>query len=86
MKLLLHNMLTSHVKGVKNGYPLKLLVSHICSSMSVIFIKARQVEVREVPFNGHFISRMLKKVNWWALKEAADLVCTWSRDAHITHF
>ena len=26
MKLLTHNMLTSHVKGVKNGYPLRLLV------------------------------------------------------------
>ena len=26
MKLLTHNMLTSHIKGVKNGYPLKILV------------------------------------------------------------
>lgn len=26
MKLLTHNMLTSHVKGVKNGYPLRILV------------------------------------------------------------
>ena len=26
MKLLTHNMLTSHVKGVKNGFPLKILV------------------------------------------------------------
>lgn len=27
MKLLTHNMLTSHVKAVKNGYPLRILVS-----------------------------------------------------------
>ena len=27
MKLLTHNMLTSHVKGVVNGYPLKLIVN-----------------------------------------------------------
>ena len=27
MKLLTHNMLTSHVKGVKNGFPLRILVS-----------------------------------------------------------
>ena len=26
MKLLTHNMLTSHVKGVKNGFPLRILV------------------------------------------------------------
>ena len=26
MKLLTHNMLTSHVKGVKNGYPLVINV------------------------------------------------------------
>ena len=29
MKLLTHNMLTSHVKGVVNGYPLKLIVSEM---------------------------------------------------------
>lgn len=29
MKLLTHNMLTSHVKGVKNGYPLRILVSPV---------------------------------------------------------
>ena len=26
MKLLTHNMLTSHMKGVKNGYPFRILV------------------------------------------------------------
>ena len=32
MKLLTHNMLTSHVKGVKNGYPLRLLVRLVHAS------------------------------------------------------
>jgi multifunctional methyltransferase subunit TRM112 len=50
-------MLTSHVKGVKNGYPLRIL--------------ARQVEVKEIQFNSHFISRMLKKIDWRVLTEAA---------------
>ena len=26
MRLLTHNMLTSHIKGVKNGYPLRIEV------------------------------------------------------------
>ncbi len=34
MKLLTHNMLTSHVKGVKNGYPFKILVSTLMNSSS----------------------------------------------------
>lgn len=30
MRLLTHNMLTSHVKGVKNGYPLGIEVTPLC--------------------------------------------------------
>lgn len=60
MKLLTHNMLTSHVKGVINGYPLKLI--------------ARKVEVKDVQFNSDFISRMLKKVDWPVLKKTADMI------------
>uniref|UniRef100_A0A8C8IET7 Uncharacterized protein n=1 Tax=Oncorhynchus tshawytscha TaxID=74940 RepID=A0A8C8IET7_ONCTS len=40
MKLLTHNMLTSHVKGVTKGYPL--------------LIKATEVKVSEVEFNPNF--------------------------------
>ncbi|XP_065882302.1 multifunctional methyltransferase subunit TRM112-like protein [Dysidea avara] len=57
MKLLTHNMLTSHVKGVKNGYPL--------------VINASKVEVRRVDFNSEFISRMIPRLEWPVVKQAA---------------
>lgn len=31
MKLLTHNMLQCHIKGVKNGYPLKIEAEKVCS-------------------------------------------------------
>ncbi|XP_056129139.1 multifunctional methyltransferase subunit TRM112-like protein [Lampris incognitus] len=58
MKLLTHNMLTSHVKGVTKGYPL--------------LIKATEVKVNEVDFNPKFICRMLPKLEWSALVQAAE--------------
>ncbi|ESP05672.1 hypothetical protein LOTGIDRAFT_205589 [Lottia gigantea] len=61
MKLLTHNMLTSNIiKGVKNGYPLK--------------IAATKVEEREVDYNPEFITRLLPKLDWSAVhKGAVDL-------------
>ncbi|XP_026213907.1 multifunctional methyltransferase subunit TRM112-like protein [Anabas testudineus] len=58
MKLLTHNMLTSHVKGVAKGYPL--------------LIKATEVKVNEVEFNPQFVSRMIPKLEWSALVQAAE--------------
>ncbi|KAM8733797.1 multifunctional methyltransferase subunit TRM112-like protein [Acanthopagrus latus] len=58
MKLLTHNMLTSHVKGVIKGYPL--------------LIKATEVKMNEVEFNPQFVSRMIPKLEWSALVQAAD--------------
>ncbi|KAL6480360.1 hypothetical protein MHYP_G00113930, partial [Metynnis hypsauchen] len=58
MKLLTHNMLTSHVKGVTKGYPL--------------LIKAIEVKVNEVEFNPQFVSRMIPKLEWSALIQAAE--------------
>ncbi|KAG7518135.1 hypothetical protein JOB18_026380 [Solea senegalensis] len=58
MKLLTHNMLMSHVKGVTKGYPL--------------LIKATEVKVNEVEFNPQFVSRMIPKVEWSALVKAAE--------------
>ncbi|KAM3613184.1 uncharacterized protein V6R79_022152 [Siganus canaliculatus] len=58
MKLLTHNMLTSHVKGVTKGYPL--------------LIKATEVKVNEVEFNPQFVSRMIPKLEWSALVQAAE--------------
>ncbi|XP_023650949.1 multifunctional methyltransferase subunit TRM112-like protein [Paramormyrops kingsleyae] len=58
MKLLTHNMLTSHVKGITKGYPL--------------LIKATEVKVSEVEFNPEFVSRMIPKLEWAALVQAAE--------------
>ena len=60
MKLLTHNMLASHVKGVKNGYPLGVLAS--------------QVVVKAVDFNAEFIARMIPKVDWGTLRTTAQSV------------
>ncbi len=60
MKLLTHNMLTSHVKGVKNGYPLK--------------IEVENMNVTEVDFNPDFIARMIPRLEWKALYESAQML------------
>lgn len=53
-------MLKSHVKGVKNGYPLTIEVVNVV--------------VNEVDFNPDFISRMIPKLEWSALVQAAQQV------------
>ncbi|KAL8626006.1 hypothetical protein ACOMHN_012598 [Nucella lapillus] len=61
MKLLTHNMLTSNIiKGVTKGFPLG--------------INASRVEVQEVDFNPEFITRVLPKLDFAALKLAATQV------------
>lgn len=57
MKLLTHNMLACHIKGVKNGFPLK--------------IEAEQVETREVDFEPDFLRHIFPRIQWEALREAA---------------
>ena len=53
-------MLMSHVKGVKNGYPLVLL--------------AKQVVVKAVEFNAEFVTRMLTRMDWGVLRATAQSV------------
>lgn len=61
MKLLTHNMLTSKVlKNVVTGYPLK--------------IDARKVEMKKADFQQDFVARMLKKLDYKVLYEAAHQV------------
>eukprot|EP00035_Acanthoeca_spectabilis_P038255 m.51510 g.51510 ORF g.51510 m.51510 type:complete len:147 (+) comp9058_c0_seq1:1754-2194(+) len=57
MKLLTHNLMKSHVKGVKNGYPLD--------------VAATGVEEVEVEFNPDFIVRMLPRIEFAALRHTA---------------
>ncbi|XP_060520466.1 multifunctional methyltransferase subunit TRM112-like protein [Cylas formicarius] len=61
MKLLTHNMLTSKcIKGVSVGYPLA--------------IKASDVRICEVDFNPDFVSRIIPKVDWPVLYNAAESI------------
>lgn len=59
MKLITHNILTSKVlKNVVTGYPLKL--------------NAVKTEVKEADYQPDFINRMMKKVDYKALYQAAE--------------
>ncbi|XP_053305027.1 multifunctional methyltransferase subunit TRM112-like protein [Spea bombifrons] len=58
MKLLTHNMLRSHVTGVTRGFPLA--------------IRAEEVKLSSVDFSRDFVARMIPKLEWEALVEAAD--------------
>lgn len=60
MKLLTHNMLACTVRGVKNGYPLK--------------IEAEEVVEREADFDPDFLRHMFPKLEWAALLEGARAV------------
>ncbi|XP_055096698.1 multifunctional methyltransferase subunit TRM112-like protein isoform X2 [Symphalangus syndactylus] len=61
MKLLTHNLLSSHVRGVgSRGFPLRL--------------QATEVRICPVEFNPNFVARMIPKVEWSAFLEAADNV------------
>ncbi|CAA0809926.1 Multifunctional methyltransferase subunit TRM112-like protein [Striga hermonthica] len=57
MRLLTHNMLSSNIKGVTNGYPLK--------------IEVEKVVQREVEQNLDFLRNMFAKVEWKALVDAS---------------
>lgn len=58
MKLLTHNLLTSRfLKNVQSGYPLKLTVE--------------KVEEINTEYNPAFLQKMLKKIDYDALKDAA---------------
>ncbi|KAJ4960287.1 hypothetical protein NE237_020197 [Protea cynaroides] len=57
MRLLTHNMLSSNIKGVSNGFPLRLDVENSVS--------------KEVEFNPDFLRNMFSKIDWKALVDAA---------------
>lgn len=57
MRLLTHNMLSSNIKGVTNGFPLQ--------------IEAEKVIERQVDFNADFLKNMFAKVEWKPLVEAS---------------
>ena len=63
MKLLTHNMLQCHVKGVRNGYPLRIEAQQDGGRF--------EVEVREAEFSADFLRHILPRLDWAALLEAA---------------
>ncbi|XP_057560145.1 multifunctional methyltransferase subunit TRM112-like protein [Hippopotamus amphibius kiboko] len=61
VKLLTHNLLSSHVRGVgPRGFPLCL--------------QATEVRINPVEFNPNFVAHMIPKVEWAVLLEAADIL------------
>nr|XP_043633992.1 multifunctional methyltransferase subunit TRM112 homolog A-like [Erigeron canadensis] len=56
MRLLTHNMLASNIKGVTNGFPLR--------------IEAEKVVEKQVDFNPDFLKNMFSKIDWKALSDA----------------
>jgi len=58
MKLLTHNMMQSHVKGISKRFPL--------------LIKPGEVRVVEQDFNPDFIRRMITRIEWAALQAAME--------------
>ncbi|KAL9328509.1 hypothetical protein ACSQ67_003512 [Phaseolus vulgaris] len=57
MRLLTHNMLSSNIKGVVNGFPLR--------------IEAEKVAEKIVEMNREFLKKMFQKVHWKALVDAS---------------
>jgi multifunctional methyltransferase subunit TRM112 len=57
MRLITHNMLKCNIRGVENGYPLK--------------IEAEEVEVIEAEYDVDLVSNLLRKVRWDVVKQAA---------------
>ncbi|XP_021771267.1 multifunctional methyltransferase subunit TRM112-like protein At1g22270 [Chenopodium quinoa] len=57
MRLLTHNMLSSNIKGVTDGFPLK--------------IEAEKVVEKEVDMNTDFLKNIFTKIEWKPFVEAA---------------
>jgi multifunctional methyltransferase subunit TRM112 len=57
MRLVIHNMLKCNIKGVENGYPLK--------------IESTQMEEIENEFDVEVVQKTLSKIDWNALRSAA---------------
>lgn len=73
MKLLTHNMLQCHVKGVRNGFPLAIAASDA---------GALEVEVREADLDADFLRHIVPRLDWGALVTAAGQVRSHSRATH----
>lgn len=57
MRLLTHNMLSSNIKGVANGFPL--------------LIEVEKVIEKQVDFNPDFLKNIFPKIEWQAFVQAS---------------
>ncbi|PNH08025.1 hypothetical protein TSOC_005476 [Tetrabaena socialis] len=57
MKLLTHNMLSCHIKGVKSGYP--------------FLIEVGKVTEHEADFDADFLKHIFPRINWPAFLQGA---------------
>lgn len=57
MKLLTHNMLQCHIKGVQNGYPFK--------------IEAEKIEEHDMEYDPDFLRHIFPRIQWSAFREGA---------------
>lgn len=48
-----------------------------------VCVQATEVKVNEVEFNPQFVSRMIPKLEWSALVQAAEQVSLCTRDAYV---
>lgn len=58
----------------------------VVSPWCVFFVQATEVKVNEVDFNPQFVSRMIPKLEWSALVQAADEVSPTARTWKISHY
>ncbi len=70
MKLLTHNMLECRIKGIENRYPFR--------------IDASKVETVEQDFDPDFLRHMYPRLEWPALKQAADSLGVQDLPAAVT--
>lgn len=63
MKLLTHNMLQCHIKGVQNGYPFG--------------IEAETVENVEADYDPEFLRHIFPRIQWPALVQGAASMGEW---------
>ncbi|XP_022740572.1 multifunctional methyltransferase subunit TRM112-like protein At1g22270 [Durio zibethinus] len=60
MRLLTHNMLSSNIKGVTNGFPLR--------------IEVEKVVEKEVEINHDFLRNIFPKIDWKAFSDASRIM------------
>lgn len=70
MKLLTHNMMQSHVKGISKRFPLLIKPGEVRVVEQVILnCKTLKTQTLFQEFNPDFIRRMISRIEWPALRK-----------------